>query len=99
MTGYSRAGCIEIIRTIETSAGDDLLVSEYDISHIPVSILRTIFDPEPADDYELFFCYSIDESQALALNSFLDPPIDFDFSRYEHAIAAFGDYKPTSESE
>lgn len=94
---YSRDNCIDIIRTIETSAGDDV-VSEYDISHIPLSILRTIFDPEPADDYELFFGYFIDEPQAIAINSFLDSPIDFDFSRYEYSILAFGDYKPESKS-
>lgn len=95
---YSRDNCIDIIRQIETSEGDDSLVSEYDISHIPLPILRTIFDPEPADDYELFFCYSINEPQAIAINSFLDPPIHFDFSRYEYNMSTFGDYKPESKS-
>ncbi len=97
MTGYSRSNCIDIIRKIETWAADDSLVCDYDISYIPLSILRTIFNPKPADDYELVFCYFIDESKALALNSFLDPPIDFDFNRYEYTISAFGDYKPASE--
>lgn len=95
---YSRDNCIEIIRQIDTWAADDSLVSEYDISHLPLSILRTIFDPEPADDYELMFGYLINESQAIALNSFLDPPIDFDFSRYEYNMSTFGDYKPESKS-
>lgn len=93
MAAYTRDDLTYIETYIEAYTGDDSLAWEQEISQVPLSILRTIFTPEPEDDYELVHCYEIDEHQAAALNSFLDMPVVFDFAHYQYCLSRYGIYK------
>ncbi len=76
---YKRENIVEIVTYIqEANQSDDHINKEIDCRHIPLSILRTIFDCIE-DDYEMFLPYEIDIRKSKALNSFMDKPILFDF--------------------
>lgn len=95
MGAYTRDCLIYVETYIEAFAKElETIVWEYEISHIPLSILRTIFDPNPEDDYELVYgSYALNENSAAALNSFLDFSIEFDFEKFDYYMARYGDYR------
>lgn len=89
---YKRHNIVKIITCIEESThSDDYVNREIDCSHIPLSIFRTIFN-DIRDDYEMFLPYEIDLEKSIALNSFMDESIVFDFSKYEYFLQRYGDY-------
>ncbi|GGB66721.1 hypothetical protein GCM10007424_03360 [Flavobacterium suaedae] len=90
----SRSDIISVNTYIEVfNISNDEYIEEFDISHIPLAILRTIFDPNEEYDVELYLSYSINKEKSIALNSFIDPPIIFEFSKYEYFLQRYGDYK------
>ena len=93
--GYKRHNIVEIVSYIqEVIHSDEYISREIDCSHIPTAILRTIFD-DIGDDYEMFLPYEINLEKSIAINSFMDKPITFDFSKYEYFLQRYGDYIST----
>ncbi|OIQ16942.1 MAG: hypothetical protein BM557_09355 [Flavobacterium sp. MedPE-SWcel] len=90
---YKRNNIVKIVTYIQESEySNDLINREINCSHIPITILRTIFN-NVGDDYEMFLPYEINLEKSITLNSFMNPPIMFDFSKYEYALQRYGDYE------
>lgn len=61
---------------------NDCFEGEIDVTHIPLPMLKEIFHPEP-DDPLMYYCYNVDESQAKALQNYIERTLDTRNYRYQ----------------
>lgn len=94
MTSYTRENLERIKTYIQVAYPDgDKIIQEHDISYVSLEDLLKVFIPDPEDDFELVWAYTISEEQSMLLNGFLREPLDFDFTKFEYFMQRYGEYK------